>query len=113
MTQYTFDWEAGAKLRDEGMELVKSHTPLSYRDQFERVLKALAASGDEFTSEDVTAVVGQPPNHPNTVGALFNAAARRGLITKRGYRKSVRPRSHCHCIAVWAGKTPQKQSPSF
>ena len=72
MTQYTFDWEneTGIDLKEAGIRTVTSNTPEGYREAFDRVLDELASTGLEFTSEDVTSVVGQPPNHPNAVGAI-------------------------------------------
>jgi hypothetical protein len=106
MTQYTFDWEneTGIDLKEAGIRTVTSNTPEGYREAFDRVLDELASTGLEFTSEDVTSVVGQPPNHPNAVGAMINGAAKRGVIRKCGYRQAKRPNQHATVIAIWAGK---------
>lgn len=101
---FEFGQPLGKILRDAGIEKVTNNTPDDYRSVFERVLTTLAASREPFTSEDVTAVVGRPPNSPNTVGALFIGAAKRGLIRKCGYRQSVRPERHAAVIALWEGR---------
>ena len=104
--QYKFEFEqpTGKTLRDAGVEKVTNNTPDDYRSVFERAIIALASSKEPFTSEDVTAMVGRPPNSPNTVGALFIGAAKRGLIRKCGYRQSVRPERHAAVIALWEGQ---------
>ena len=109
MTQHTFNWDRdeepkGVLLRNAGCESVRRNAPASYKDSFTNVLERFANSGEEFTSEDITAVVGQPPNHPNTVGAMMQRAAKKGIIRKCGYCQSVRPKSHAAVIARWVGK---------
>jgi len=106
MTQYTFGFSkppSGTTLRDAGVEKVTLNTSEGYRESFNRVLGEMADTGQPFSSEDVTAVVGQPSN-PNTVGALFIGAAKRGVIRKCGYRQSTRPERHAAVIALWEGK---------
>lgn len=62
----------------------------------------LAATGETFTSEDVTAKVGQPPSS-GAVGARINAAAKRGLIEHVGYTKARRANQHGAELRTWRG----------
>ena len=41
------------------------------------------------------------PNRNNAVGAAFSGAARRGIITRIGYRPSTRVLAHGRVVAVW------------
>lgn len=63
----------------------------------------LAASGVEFTSEDVTREVGVPPSGAS-VGAILNNAARSGRIVRTGYVNARRVNQHSALISVWRGK---------
>lgn len=98
--------EAGRTERDEGLRVVRDHTPETWAERFDECALRFAAMANgrrEFTSEDVTEIVGQPPNHPNAVGARMNALAKRGLIVKTGYRQAERPNQHATVIATWRG----------
>lgn len=106
MENMTFDFSerrAGAALRDEGIARVTNNTPEAYQDRFLQELNRLVREGYQFTSEDITATIGMPPNHPNAVGAILNGATKSGLIRRVGYVQSVRPRSHAAVISLWEG----------
>ena len=96
-----WDLAEGERRRDEGMALVRGHTDEDYRSAFERVVGDFARQRRDFTSEDVTARIGQPPNHPNAVGALTRASAVRVGAVKVGRRKAQRANQHATEIAVW------------
>lgn len=70
-----------------------------------KALEYLAASGYEFTSEDLIAdEVGLPePRHPSQYGALFRAAAKSGLIQSVGARPSTTPSRRGGLTRVWRG----------
>jgi len=96
-------------LRSEGEELALAGmaraTQAEGRDWIERAdnaIRALAASGAEFNSEDVRRLAGDP-EHPNAMGGRFSVAARRGLILCVGRRKAERPTLHAHELRVWVG----------
>jgi hypothetical protein len=96
-------------LRSEGEELALAGmaraTQAEGRDWIERAdnaIRALAASGAEFNSEDVRRLAGDP-EHPNAMGGRFSVAARRGLILCVGRRKAERPTLHAHELRVWRG----------
>jgi hypothetical protein len=83
------------------MTQVILHTDASYKEAFDEAVWSLAREGREFTSEDVTAIVGMPPNHPNAVGALTRASAVRYGCEKVGRAKARRSNQHATEIAVW------------
>lgn len=69
-------------------------------------LEQLAASGCEFTADDVRhAGVGEPP-HPNYWGALFLAAQTQKVIRKVGVAPSRNRRSHASAVFRWVGTAP-------
>jgi hypothetical protein len=93
---------SGDDLRDAGIAAVLASTDLEWRVAAERQLEDLARSGERFTSEDLTRVVGVPPS-PNAVGAVVNGAARRGLIRPVGFTNATRPSQHSATLRVWEG----------
>ena len=101
MTNDQLELPLGDQLKREAIDRVIHNTPLSYRIAFESWVIRLP-HGAEFTSEDVTAAVGQPPHHANSVGALINDLARRGCIFVAGRRvKAKRSNQHSAKIEVW------------
>lgn len=93
----------GAELRDLGVERVDRNTPEWWKAAADRSIARFASLGTDFTAEDVRAVVGDPPNHPNAMGARFLHALRAKTIVKVGYRSPARSSSHASVIAVWRG----------
>lgn len=93
----------GDRLKAEGVEKI-SGVPQGapWRAVAEARLLELCASGRAFTSEDITATVGQP-GHPNQVGALLVGATKRGWIERVGYIKADRPNQHSAMISQWEG----------
>lgn len=68
----------------------------------------LAASGQPFSSEHITAQVGLPrasrkPGSNSAVGALIGALSRQGLITLVGAVKATDPISHAAQLGLWVG----------
>jgi hypothetical protein len=67
----------------------------------------LAALRIQFTSEDLTDIVGLPNdvgvNANNAVGAVVSAAAAAKEIRRVGYVKCRRRSSHSRVLAVWTG----------
>jgi hypothetical protein len=70
-------------------------------------IRQLVAAGDPFTADEVWAMIeplGVRTHEPNAMGAVFNAAARDGLITSDGmYRPSCRRKAHRRMVRVWRG----------
>ena len=98
------DLDFGKALRDEGAATVEDNTPDDWRAACDNAIASLAATGQEFTAEDVRAICGDPPNHPNAMGARFLAASRSGLLERVAYRRPARATSHASVIAVWRRK---------
>lgn len=92
-----------AELRDAGVEVVDAAVSEAWKRDADLAIDELAKSGNSFTAEDLRSMVGDPPNHPNAMGARFLKAAKRGLIIRVGYRQSQRESLHLHPIAVWKG----------
>ena len=98
----------GMKRAIEGQDRALSAQP-AWRERAETALADLIASGEPFTSEDITTTVGLPKgriesNGNNAVGALVAHARREGLIQSAGRRPSRNPRSYGAMIVVWIGR---------
>ena len=93
----------GQQRKAEGIARI-SGNPMAapWRAVAMRRLRELALTGETFTSEDVTAVAGQPPT-PNSVGALLSGAARQGWIERVGFAPAERPNQHATIISEWTG----------
>jgi hypothetical protein len=66
-------------------------------------IEALAASGCEFTADDVRAKVGEP-DHSARWGGAFLSARRAGLIKPTGtVRPSATASRHASLVRVWIG----------
>lgn len=66
------------------------------------VLKALAASGREFTTDDLVARIGTPPS-PNATGTIVLNGIRSGLIRNVGWSSSGRVSAHRRRIGCYQG----------
>lgn len=80
----------------------------TWTDRAHRAIDQLAATGRPFTADDITRLIGLPRpdegvNRNNAVGAVFRAAARRGVIVRVGFTQSGRTRSHGRVLAEWQG----------
>lgn len=93
----------GKELRDAGITSVEKNTPQWWKDACDRAIHTLAARGVEFTAEEVRSIVGDPPNHPNAMGARFISARRQGVITLVGYKTSIRASRHANVLKIWRG----------
>lgn len=87
---------------------------MTWRTDALEALRKLAASGDEFTSDDLDDLVGVPDGSHganagnNLIGALFAQAHREGWIQTDGRVVPSRlPRRHRSAVRVWRG-TPQQ-----
>lgn len=81
---------------------VEVAAPADWKRAASAVLTRLAATGKPFTTDDVWAVVPQPPE-PRAMGALIRSAAIAGKIRRVGWRASSRPECHCRPVAIWEG----------
>lgn len=93
----------GAELRDQGAAQVSGNTPDEWRNYVDGLIRTMALSGQEFTAEDVRDYSGDPPNHPNAMGARFLSAVRHGIIVRSGFANSRRRSRHAGMIAVYRG----------
>jgi len=92
--------------RDLGIDRVLYASDTEYRDRLLGAIEILAIHGDPFTADDARAIAGDPPAdvHPNLAGAVFNAAAKAGIIRFVGeYALSTRVIGHRNLIRVWKG----------
>lgn len=92
--------------REQGIAEVEAHSDAEYRYRLIRAIQILADGGQEFTADDCRRIAGDPPatTHPNIAGALFNAAAKQGLIRMVGYGLSSRPQGHGNLVRRWIGR---------
>lgn len=91
-----------------GMRAADEAASSTWKAAWDAAIVTLARAGEPFTADDVRRIAGPPADHPNAAGSRFTAAARAGVITKRGYRESERAVLHRHPIAVWVGTTAQE-----
>lgn len=90
------------ELRDTALAKVHAGAPERWKAEAWRVLKALAESREEFTTDDIWRRLQHPPE-PRAIGALVMSYRRANRIKKVGYRPSERPVCHARPIAVWKG----------
>jgi hypothetical protein len=94
---------SGYTLKEKGCSKVMDNTPDDWKDAALAIIKAMASSGMTFHAEDVRGLVGDPPNHPNAFGAVFNAAAKTGLIIRIGDVMAKRDNAHARRISLYKG----------
>jgi len=92
----------GLEKKEAAIERVWVRTDPDWKQDFARVVMSFARFGVEFTSDDVCAVVGRPPNQ-NAVGAAMHKMSQTGQIERVGYQPSRRTDRHGAIIAVWRG----------
>ena len=68
-----------------------------------RAVETLAASGREFTADDVRDLGVPEPDQPNRWGGLFLAASRAGTVVCVGARRSTRGARNASLTRVWRG----------
>ena len=94
----------GERRKQRGMRLAETAEAI-HDDWAERayaVIVWLAEWGCTFSAEDVRKYASGPA-HPNAVGAIINAAARRGVIVPVGITKATRPDRHASLLRLWRG----------
>ncbi len=94
---------SGYTLKEKGCSKVIDNTPDDWKDAALAIIKAMASSGMTFHAEDVRGLVGDPPNHPNAFGAVFNVAAKTGLIIRIGDVMAKRDNAHARRISLYKG----------
>lgn len=68
----------------------------------EAIRRAAATPGGTFTADELQAAHGLP-DLGNSLGGIFMAAHRAGLIRRVGYRPSEKPSRAGGVVAVWTG----------
>ena len=89
-------------LRDQGIAQVDRNTPEGWKYYADTVIRALSLSGMIFTAEDVRRWLPDPPT-PNSMGARFMNAIKKGWIVKIGYTNAKRPDAHARALAQYQG----------
>ena len=101
MYQPTLNFSAqGGVLKAAGIRLVESHTPEDYKEKFRQTVLNFPY-GYLFTSDDVLAVVGLPPNHLNAVGALMSGLVKSKAVAMVRHVQSKRESRHAAWIKEW------------
>lgn len=94
---------AGVKARDKALKQVLKNVPPEWRKAALAAIKTLARSDRHFTSEDITMLVGKPPE-PRALGAVFRTAQDMGLIVPTGrFVPAEDPTRHRAPIREWRG----------
>jgi hypothetical protein len=124
--EFQRDLGEGLARKTEGTGRVLAHTPQWYRDEFQAEAERLAKVGVPFTSEDITSAIGFPSDarglDPETedaakanngVGAMMNALARKGIITKAGsHAQAARPNQNAAEVNLWVGTQREERPPT-
>lgn len=93
----------GYNLKEAGCAKVIDNTPDDWKEATLAIIKAMASSGMTFHAEDVRKLAGDPPNHPNAFGAMFNAAVKMKLIVRVGDIMATRDNAHARRISLYKG----------
>lgn len=92
------DISEGRRLKEEGQEIASGHV-MSWSEAAQDWIRR-RTKGSMYTSEDVTADLGQPPSS-GAVGAVMTAMAKMGYHQKHQIVKARRPNQHAAEIWVW------------
>jgi hypothetical protein len=93
----------GSELRNAGIAKVDEAVSTAWKRKADSAIEELSYTREDFTADEVRAVAGAPPGHPNAMGARFAYAARLGIIARVGYRPSDRADRHRNPVAIWRG----------
>lgn len=101
--QLELDYTAARAARDNGMRRALEHAEREHdgwKHEAYEALVAYARTHREFTSEQFRADTGmQSPTTPKAFGAVFQRAARAGVITKRGF--AIAKERHLSPCPLW------------
>jgi hypothetical protein len=94
-----FDLDAGREARDRAIEQVAQSVPLWINGAIEAI--GSIPSG-LFTTDDVWARVGKPPE-PRAMGAAMTRARAMGICKPTdSWQQSARPECHARPVRVWS-----------
>jgi hypothetical protein len=92
---------------DDLLEAVRENADERWKHAAMECLRALAATGELFTADEVHDLMrpyGVHTASDNAMGAMFNKARREGLIVSDGiYRPSERRDAHRRMVRIWKG----------
>lgn len=94
-----FDLPAGIREKEEGQNLVETHTP-DFVDTMREAAKSIALSKGTVTADDLRSYGlknGLRPHHPNAWGAIFKGSEWRTV----GYTRSALVSNHARTIRIW------------
>jgi hypothetical protein len=89
--------------REAGQGLVMEHADTDYRERLAASIKALAASGEGFCSDDLRREAGDPPCDHHLIGAVMQGAIKGGLIKQVSTTRSGRLIGHGNKVGVYVG----------
>ena len=93
--------DEGLRRRDEGIAKVTANQEPSWQDAGLDLIRRLAATGAEFSSDALPEGFRAKATHPNAIGALFAVAQRDRIIARVGWTKSTRPEAHSRVIPTY------------
>jgi predicted deacylase len=96
------EYAAAEAARDRGVAKVLGNNG-KWSDGAMSALQYFAgACGRAFTTEEFRrAALVDAPAHPNAWGALFNGAAKRGIIRQVGWSRPSNVKSHASVVMTW------------
>lgn len=98
----------GSTMRDAGLGRALMADP-QWVAKADLAIRDLAETGMPFTAEDVRKIVGAP-REPNTMGAVFAAAAQLRIVRRHGDAISKRPSRRGGRRGIWIGANAPKQA---
>ena len=87
----------------EGQRVALNASDVRWKSAAEAALRELAASGAEFTADDLHDRVQHLASSPHALGAIIGTAARRGEIVCVGVSTSTRASRHGGLQRRWVG----------
>ncbi len=95
----------GQTLRDDGIKRAEDHPHDDWKQSARDGLELLAATGKEFTSEDIRALipVDITTHEPRALGGIVRKFLADGCIVSVGFRESSNPQAHCRPVRVFRG----------
>jgi len=92
--------------RDPHLARVLAAAPADWKDKARKAIRGIAASMDEFTTDDVWLII-PTVEEPRALGPLMLEAERAGLIYSTDRTKvSTNPRNHARRVTIWRSTQP-------
>ncbi|MBA3251459.1 MAG: hypothetical protein H0T66_14405 [Geodermatophilaceae bacterium] len=90
-------------VRDEGIARANDGVDAWWRSCADAGISYLARSGLPWSADDLWDLGVPRPDHPNRVGAAFQAAVKAGQIQQVGFALSRRRSRHAGVLRLWRG----------